>query len=92
MLIILVSAKVFRVNLREEADGLKDYQTGHQKLEVWTLRVTQPEAVAMTKRDIRAPQGGRIVNMQVFGPGAVIEPGKPILDIVPQDDQLVVEA
>lgn len=44
------------------------------------------------RMDIRAPQGGRIVNMQVFGPGAVIEPGKPILDIVPQDDQLVVEA
>ncbi|MDY0870918.1 HlyD family type I secretion periplasmic adaptor subunit [Dongia rigui] len=44
------------------------------------------------RMDVRAPQGGRIVNMQVFGPGAVIEPGKPILDIVPQDDALVVEA
>ncbi|WP_374385132.1 HlyD family type I secretion periplasmic adaptor subunit [Dongia sp.] len=44
------------------------------------------------RMDVRAPQGGRIVNMQVFGPGAVIEPGKPILDIVPQDEQLVVEA
>ena len=54
MLIILVSAKVFGVNLREEADGLKDYQSGHQKLEVWTLRVTRPEAEAMTKRDLCA--------------------------------------
>ncbi len=42
--------------------------------------------------DLRAPQSGRIVNLQVFGPGAVIEPGKPVMDIVPQDDKLVVEA
>jgi len=54
MLVILISSKVFRVNLKEEADGLKDYQTGHQKLEVWTVRVTKPEAEAMSKRDLCA--------------------------------------
>ncbi|MFZ1376057.1 MAG: aspartate:alanine exchanger family transporter [Geothrix sp.] len=75
MLIILVSAKVFRVNLREEADGLKDYQTGHQKLEVWTLRVTQPEAVAMTKRDIRAPQGLHVVFGRVLRKAELLIPG-----------------
>lgn len=45
----------------------------------------------LARQDLRAPQGGRVVNLQVFGPGAVIEPGKPILDIVPQDEQLLVE-
>ncbi|MBK7292954.1 MAG: transporter [Holophagaceae bacterium] len=75
MLIILVSAKVFRVNLREEADGLKDYQSGHQKLEVWTLRVTQPEAVAMTKRDIRAPQGLHVVFGRVLRKAELLIPG-----------------
>lgn len=75
MLIILGSAKVFRVNLREEADGLKDYQTGHQKLEVWTLRVTQPEAVAMTKRDIRAPQGLHVVFGRVLRRAELLIPG-----------------
>ncbi|NWJ39834.1 MAG: transporter [Geothrix sp.] len=75
MLIILVSAKVFRVNLREEADGLKDYQTGHQKLEVWTLRVTQPDAVAMTKRDIRAPQGLHVVFGRVLRKAELLIPG-----------------
>lgn len=54
MLVILISSKIFRVNLKEEADGLKDYQTGHQKLEVWTVRVTKPEAEAMSKRDLCA--------------------------------------
>ncbi|TDQ83376.1 HlyD family secretion protein [Dongia mobilis] len=42
--------------------------------------------------DLRAPQSGRIVNLQVFGPGAVLTPGQPVLDIVPQDEQLLVEA
>lgn len=46
----------------------------------------------LKRMDLRAPQGGRIVNMQVFGPGAIVEPGKPVMDIVPQDDQLVIEA
>lgn len=46
----------------------------------------------LARQDLRAPQGGRVVNLQVFGPGAVIESGKPVLDIVPQDEQLVVEA
>ena len=50
MLVIFLSARVFRVNLQEEADGLKAYQAGHQKLEAWTLRVTRPEAEAMAKR------------------------------------------
>lgn len=54
-------------------------------------RLTSLEDV-LGRMDVRAPQGGRVVGMQVFGPGAVIEPGKPILDIVPQDDALVVEA
>ena len=45
----------------------------------------------LARQDLRAPQGGRIVNLQVFGPGAVIVPGKPVLDIVPQDEQLMVE-
>ncbi|MBK8160883.1 MAG: HlyD family type I secretion periplasmic adaptor subunit [Rhodospirillaceae bacterium] len=45
----------------------------------------------LKRQDLRAPQGGRVVNLQVFGAGAVIEPGKPVLDIVPQDEQLMVE-
>ena len=75
MLIILVSAKVFRVNLREEADGLKDYQTGHQKLEVWTVRVTKPEAESMTKHDIRSPQGLHVVFGRVLRKAELLIPG-----------------
>jgi HlyD family secretion protein len=41
--------------------------------------------------EVRAPQDGLVTNLQVFGPGAVIRPGDPILDLVPLDDELVIE-
>jgi HlyD family secretion protein len=41
--------------------------------------------------DVRAPQDGLVTNLQVFGPGAVLHPGDPILDIVPLEDELVIE-
>jgi len=63
------------VNLREEADGLKDYQTGHQKLEVWTVRVTKPEAESMTKHDIRSPQGLHVVFGRVLRKAELLIPG-----------------
>jgi putative transport protein len=74
MLIILISARVFRVNLKEEADGLKDYQTGHQKLEVWTLRVTKPEAEAMTKRDLCAAGNLHVVLGRVLRKAELLLP------------------
>jgi len=46
----------------------------------------------LDRRTIRAPQGGVVVNMRFFTPGGVIGPGQPILDIVPETDELTVEA
>jgi HlyD family type I secretion membrane fusion protein len=41
---------------------------------------------------VRAPISGEVVNMQVHSEdGGVIQPGKPILDIVPKNAELVVE-
>jgi len=75
MLIILVSSKVFRVNLQEEADGLKDYQTGHHKLEVWTLRVTQPDAQTLSKRELRAVGRSQVVFGRVLRNAELMLPG-----------------
>ncbi|WP_374440999.1 HlyD family type I secretion periplasmic adaptor subunit [Stella sp.] len=41
---------------------------------------------------VLAPQDGTVVAVQVFTPGGVIKGGEPILDIVPQEDLLVVDA
>ncbi|WP_374367393.1 HlyD family type I secretion periplasmic adaptor subunit [Dongia sp.] len=49
-------------------------------------------ADVLGRLELRAPQSGRVVDLQVFGPGAVLQPGQPVMDIVPQDEQLLVEA
>ncbi|MGR3467356.1 MAG: HlyD family type I secretion periplasmic adaptor subunit [Shimia sp.] len=42
--------------------------------------------------DIRAPVGGLVYNLAVFGPGAVVRPAEPLMFIVPQDRPLVIAA
>jgi len=41
---------------------------------------------------IRAPTAGTIVNLRIQTQGGVIRPGEPILDIVPLDEALIIEA
>jgi HlyD family secretion protein/epimerase transport system membrane fusion protein len=45
-----------------------------------------------TRLDVRAPVSGVVVNMVAHTVGGVITPGSPILDIVPRNDQLMIEA
>jgi HlyD family type I secretion membrane fusion protein len=42
--------------------------------------------------DIRAPISGEVVNLAIFTKGGVIEPGKPIMDIVPSAARIVAVA
>ena len=46
----------------------------------------------LVRTEVRAPIGGTIVNLQVHTTGGVVAPGAPLLDIVPSDDPLVIEA
>ena len=41
---------------------------------------------------IRSPAGGRVLGLSVHNIGGVITPGKPILDIVPQKEELIIDA
>lgn len=44
------------------------------------------------RKDVLAPQDGAVVEVKVFTSGGVIAPGAPIMDIVPKNDDLIVEA
>lgn len=46
----------------------------------------------LTRLDVRAPIGGVVTGSTVFAVRSVVSPGEPILYIVPQDVELVVEA
>jgi HlyD family secretion protein len=45
----------------------------------------------LSRLEVRAPQSGKVVNLQIFTKGGVIEAGKPILDIVPQNEGMLAE-
>jgi len=44
------------------------------------------------RSDIKAPRNGTVTNMQFTTEGGVIPPGAQVLEIVPVDDRLVIEA
>jgi len=46
----------------------------------------------LKRTDIKAPVSGTVLNMQIHTIGAVIAPGKPIMEIVPDNAKLVIEA
>jgi HlyD family secretion protein len=46
----------------------------------------------LRRADIIAPHGGVVLDLALHTVGAVITPGQPLLDIVPDTDDLLVEA
>jgi HlyD family secretion protein len=48
-------------------------------------------ADVQTRRDILAPESGTVVNLRIFTLGAVVKPGEPVMDLVPNHDRLVAE-
>ncbi len=46
----------------------------------------------MARLEIRAPAGGEVVNLAIFTKGGVVEPGRPVMDIVPTAPTIVAEA
>ncbi len=46
----------------------------------------------LARLDVRAPQSGRVHELSVRGPGAVIASGEVLMFIVPQEEQMHVEA
>lgn len=45
----------------------------------------------LSRLEIRAPMAGEVVNLAIFTRGGVVEPGRPILDIVPADRTIIAE-
>lgn len=46
----------------------------------------------VSRIQIKSPADGRVMGVSIYTVGGVITPGRPILDIVPQGEELVVEA
>lgn len=45
----------------------------------------------IARTELRSPVAGRVLSLKIAGPGAVIQPGQTVLEIVPEGDRLVIE-
>jgi len=73
------------------ADVTKDLRDTQGKLLEVIPRLMNAQAV-LSRMEIRSPYTGRVVALNVFSVGGVINRGDRILDVVPEQDSLVVEA
>ncbi|MGY4506366.1 HlyD family type I secretion membrane fusion protein [Bradyrhizobium sp. GM24.11] len=72
-------------------DVTKDLRDTQAKLLEVIPKAMNAKAV-LGRMEIRAPYTGRIVGLSVFSVGGVIQRGDKILDIVPDEDSLTIEA
>src|SRR3954463_7716601 len=78
-----------------QADRHSEVATELREVQTRLAEVTEKLAAAQIRqgrRDVVAPEAGTVLHMRYFSPGAVVPPGGPILDLVPRDDRLVIEA
>jgi HlyD family secretion protein len=81
------------VNLKSQAldDALKDLREDQSKRYDLSDRIQAARDV-LNRTSLDAPVGGKVVELTVHTKGAVIKPGETVMEIVPQKDQLDVEA
>ena len=73
------------------ADITKDLRDTQAKMLEVIPKAMNAKAV-LGRMEIRAPYSGRVVALSVFSVGGVVQRGEKILDIVPDQDALTIEA
>lgn len=86
-----VSLQMARLDQEMRTEVVNDLREAQTKIAELVERKIAA-ADQLRRVDIRAPQDGLVHQLAVFTVGGVINPGEPIMLIVPQDDRLLVEA
>jgi HlyD family type I secretion membrane fusion protein len=83
--------EMFSLDDRQAAEVAKELDEVQSQLAETEEELRAAEDV-LRRREIRAPIAGTVMDLQFFTEGGVIEPGVPILEIVPESDRLIIEA
>ena len=78
-----------------EMEWQSDIATEIQEAQLALNDVTQRMRAStdvLNRLEVKAPQAGTVANIQIRTPGGVISPAEPIMDIIPEDEPLVIEA
>ena len=85
-----VELQILRVDQDAKSDVVKDLQQTQSKLsELGERRIAAEDQ--LKRVEIRAPQSGKVHQLAVHTVGGVVNPGEPIMLLVPEDDHLMVE-
>jgi HlyD family secretion protein len=86
-----VALQMARLDQEMKTEVVKELREAQTRIAEFVERKIAA-ADQLRRVDIRAPQDGIVHQLAVFTVGGVINPGEPIMLIVPQDDKLQVEA
>ncbi|MBQ9405819.1 MAG: HlyD family type I secretion periplasmic adaptor subunit [Desulfovibrio sp.] len=76
----------------EQTAAIKD-EINKRRLELNSVRETLSAGRdRVTRTELRAPVRGTVMQIYISTVGGVVKPGEPIMDLVPLDDTLLVEA
>ncbi|SDG00017.1 membrane fusion protein, adhesin transport system [Celeribacter baekdonensis] len=71
-------------------DAYKDLAARRAKLTTLQQELIQKQD-EFQRTEIRSPVAGRVNNIKITTLGGVVQPGEPIMEITPTDDQLLIE-
>ncbi|HLO77343.1 MAG TPA: HlyD family type I secretion periplasmic adaptor subunit, partial [Magnetospirillum sp.] len=81
-------ANITYKHMDEVATSLRETEAQARDLEQQLTAATD----ALKRTVVRAPQAGVIVGLNIHTIGGVVQPGDGLMDVVPRDERLVVEA
>lgn len=79
------------IEMEWQSDIATEIQEAQLALNDVTQRIRASEDV-LNRREVKAPQDGVVANIQIRTPGGVISPAEPIMDIIPENEPLLIEA
>ncbi|NIA67454.1 HlyD family type I secretion periplasmic adaptor subunit [Pelagibius litoralis] len=81
------------LQLRKDTREAVEVELRQVRTEIFDLRErVLASQFVLDHLEVRAPEDGIIVGLAVHAPGQVVQPGATILELVPVDDELIVEA
>jgi HlyD family type I secretion membrane fusion protein len=89
----ITDLKIRKVSLRDEYIQNAARQLTENQAKIFDLQERlRPSEDALTRQHIVAPIDGTVVDLKVFTVGGIVAPREPLLDIVPDNNPLIVEA
>ncbi|OSQ48472.1 HlyD family type I secretion periplasmic adaptor subunit [Thalassospira alkalitolerans] len=79
------------IEMEWQSDIATEVQEAQLALNDVSQRLRASEDV-LDRLEVKSPQAGTVVNIQMRTPGGVISPAEPIMDIIPENEPFLIEA